>query len=161
MIIVINDVLENQYLDYINYCLPKLQYEQHYSNAGSGISFFASFNDDVFGYGFLLDILINQFRYKEIIPNKKIQLDRCYTNLYPYKNSGDWHSDDDHPNAKTILFYPQAWEPDWEGGTSFSSNPTIEYKQNAAVLFNGNIPHKADYHTNPNHRYTIAYKIKI
>ena len=81
--------------------------------------------------------------------------------MYPYKNSGDWHSDDDHPNAKTILFYPQAWEPDWEGGTSFNSNPTIEYKQNAAVLFNGNILHKADYHTNPNHRYTIAYKIKI
>ena len=165
MKITVSDVLDRHYLEYINYCLPKLRYEQHWSNIGEGVPFFASYvnDEDLFGYEFLLDLLIDKFleNNENIFLNKDIQLSRAYTNCYPYKNSGEWHIDHYNSNAVTILFYPQIWDSKFKGSTLFKNGDSINYVENNAVLFDSSVYHKAEEHFNRLHRYTIAYKILL
>ena len=52
-----------------------------------------------------------------------------------------WHTDH---GDKTVLYFPNPWEPDWGGSTYFKigdSEKEIQYKQNRLVVFDANILH--------------------
>ena len=92
---------------------------------------------------------------------KEITLERGYVNLYPFGIGGDWHTDSDSKNGRTILFYPSDWKEEYGGATEFKSGEKVEYKKNRLLVFDGTKPHRAVIHNNPKNRYTIAFKINI
>ena len=82
--------------------------------------------------------------------------------LYPYGIGGDWHTDSDTTNGKTILFYPCDWKEEYGGATEFQeSGEKVEYKKNRLLIFDGSKSHRSAVHQNPKNRYTIAFKTNI
>ena len=176
---IYDDVLDKQFLDYINYNIPLMEWEIHSSTTNQQTPLF--FNSIVVNenvkkeeYLFLFNIFVSIFgsdhpwswedptEYKRNdLQMKEITLERGYVNLYPFGIGGDWHTDSDSKNGRTILFYPSDWKEEYGGATEFKSGEKVEYKKNRLLVFDGTKPHRAVIHNNPKNRYTIAFKINI
>jgi hypothetical protein len=76
--------------------------------------------------------------------------------------NGNWHVDH---GDKTVLYFPNAWDPQWGGSTYFKigdSMKEIKYKQNRIVIFDSNIPHYGSCPTLENIlRVSIAFNLRI
>jgi hypothetical protein len=182
MLKIYDDVLDKQFLDYINYTIHTMLWIPH-SSKGLDDSpvFFNSVTIDIQRdiqrgeYIFLFHNLMYLIENEPEIKGKEIQIERGYVNLYPYGIGGDWHTDSDNTNSKTILFFPSDWKEEYGGETEFHLAPftssftvnefqpakKVEYKKNRLLIFDGTIPHKSAVHQNPKNRYTVAFKMNI
>ena len=167
----LNNILEPQLLNYVNLLLKyKVSFMPHWSSAEQfekgKMTMMNSKEltsiDNVFVY--MLDL----FEQKGLLETGKFEVKRSYANLNfsGENNGGDWHSDTGFEgtdgSTHTILFYPQLWKKEWEGGTLFKNNNNIDYIQNSVLMFDGRMVHKAAPHFNPNtFRFTLAYKVKL
>ena len=167
---IYDDILDNQFLDYINRTILRMNWKPHVSSSNQVTPLF--FNsvtidqniqrNEYNEYCFLFDIIVSIIEKEPEIKGKKISLDRGYVNLYPYGIGGDWHTDTDSKNGRTVLFYPSDWKKEYGGATEFQeSGEKVEYKKNRLLIFNSHTSHRAAVHQNPKNRYTIAFKIFI
>jgi hypothetical protein len=163
---IYDDVLDKQFLDYINYTILRMKWDLHYSTPNQETPLF--FNSVMIDqnvqkdeYIFLFDIICSIIGKEPKIKGKNILLERGYVNLYPFGIGGDWHTDSESPNGKTILFYPSDWKEEYGGATEFQTGEKVEYKKNRLLIFDGIIPHRSAVHQNPKNRYTIAFKTNI
>ena len=172
---VFDDVLDKQFLDYINYGIPQLNWQLHYSSLAGGtvdqktpLFFNSSVLDQnvrrpEYDYLFRLvaSIVVNDLQ-ASTGKEYTAELERGYVNLYPFGIGGDWHKDSDSTDGKTILFYPTDWKEEYEGATEFrTSGEKVEYRKNRLLVFDGTKSHKCAIHHNPTNRYTIAFKTNI
>ena len=164
---IYDDVLDNQFLDYINQSILGMKWNIHYSEYDQKTpSVF--FNSVTIGqnvqrdeYIFLFHIICFIIGKEPELKGKKILLERGYVNLYPFGIGGDWHTDSESPNGRTILFYPSDWKEEYGGATEFQTGEKVEYKKNRLLIFDGIIPHRSAVHQNPKNRYTVAFKTNI
>jgi len=164
---IYDNFLEDQFLDYLNQSLQKLEWKTHGSTHDQKTPLF--FNSTTMNqriqkseYCFLFDVIsaviIKDFGVKK----KDIFLEKGYVNLYPYGIGGDWHTDSSSKGGKTILFYPCDWKEEYGGATEFQeSGEKVEYKKNRLLIFDGMLLHRSLTHSNIKNRYTIAYKSQI
>ena len=165
---LVENAIDEKYLEHINNSLYQLSYKIHNSTPGSYPYFFASspfefenermvwnHKNDLFDYRNLSECLFRKLG----IENDVETVERGYTNCHPYNVSGNWHQDT--PNGKTIIFYPQTWKKEWKGSTLFKGEDSVEYIKNRVILFDGSKLHMADTHKNHDMRFTIAFKIKV
>ena len=164
---IYDDILDKQFLDYINHMLLKKEWRIHYSQINQSTPPFFSSNtlDENTRheeYVFLLEIICSIIKNEPEIKGKDIHLERGYINLYPFGIGGDWHIDSDTIDARTILFYPSDWKEEYGGATEFQEpGEKVEYKKNRLLMFDGTKSHRSAVHQNPKNRYTIAFKTKI
>ena len=164
---IYDDVLDKQFLDYINYNIPLMEWEIHSSTTNQKTPlFFNSITLDenirYEDYFFLFRIITSIIEKEPEIKGKNILLERGYVNLYPFGIGGDWHTDAKYSNSRTILFYPSDWKEEYGGATEFQeSGEKVEYKKNRLLIFDGSKSHRSAVHQNPKNRYTIAYKTNI
>ena len=168
---IYDNVLDKQFLDYINYSLLKMKWDIHYSDHGQKTPlFFNSATIDknvqkdefIFLFDIIASIIEKEPDVEPEIKGKNIFLERGYVNLYPYGIGGDWHVDSDFINPRTILFYPSDWKEEYGGATEFQeSGEKVEYIKNRLLVFDGSLSHRSAVHQNPKNRYTIAFKINI
>lgn len=94
---------------------------------------------------------------------------RCYANGMMYGTDGTVHTDSQMPGSTTFVYYPHArWSPNWGGETIFYNQEETNIiavcypTPNAAVLFDGRIPHRANGVTRlfPGVRITLMFKTK-
>ena len=164
---IYDDVLDKQFLDYINHTISRMNWISHASTFDQETPLF--FNSVTIGknvqrdeYIFLFNIIVSIIEKEPEVKGKNIFLERGYVNLYPFGIGGDWHIDSDSPNGKTILFYPSDWKEEYEGATEFQeSGEIVEYKKNRLLIFDGTKPHRSAIHQNPKNRYTVAFKTNI
>ena len=164
---IYDNVLDKQFLDYINYSFISMKWDIHYSTPNQETPLF--FNSIIIDknvqrdeYMFLFNIILSIIGKEPEIKGKNIELERGYVNLYPFGIGGDWHTDSGAPNGRTILFYPSDWKEEYEGATEFQeSGEKVEYKKNRLLIFDGILPHRSAVHQNPKNRYTIAFKTNI
>ena len=161
---IYDDVLDKQFLNYINRTISLMKWETHSSTPNQETPLF--FNSSTIDknvqkneYVFLFDIIVSIIGEEPEIKGKKILLERGYVNLYPFGIGGDWHIDSKFTNSRTILFYPSDWKEEYGGATEFKTGEKVEYKKNRLLIFDGIIPHRSAVHQNPKNRYTIAFKI--
>ena len=164
---IYDDVLDKQFLDYINYTISLMKWEIHYSTPNQKTPLFFNYitlNENIRheDYIFLFDIIVSIIEKEPEVEGKNILLERGYVNLYPFGIGGDWHVDSGYTNSRTILFYPSDWKEEYGGATEFQeSGEKVEYKKNRLLVFDGTKPHRSAVHQNPKNRYTIAYKTNI
>ena len=164
---IYDDVLDKQFLDYINHSLLSMKWISHASTNNQETPLFfnsETIADDVQmpGYIFLFNIIYSIIIEEPELEGKHLHLERGYVNLYPFGIGGDWHTDSENPNSKTILFYPSDWKEEYGGTTEFQeSGEKVEYRKNRLLVFDGTKPHRSAVHQNPKNRYTIAYKTNI
>jgi len=164
---IYDDVLDKQFLDYINQSISKMKWEIHRSTHNQETPVF--FNSVTIDQNiqknefiFLFDNIFSIIKNEPEIEGKDIRIERGYVNLYPFGIGGDWHTDSDTTDGKTILFYPSDWKEEYGGATEFQeSGEKVEYKKNRLLIFDGILPHRSAVHQNPKNRYTIAFKIFI
>ena len=166
---IYDDVLDKQFLDYINHSLLSMKWIPHASTPNQEIPLF--FNSSTIDekenvqkdeYVFLFRIITSIIEKEPEVEGKNIVLERGYVNLYPHGIGADWHIDSENPNSKTILFYPCDWKEEYGGATEFQeSGEKVEYKKNRLLIFNSHIYHRAAVHQNPKNRYTIAFKTML
>ena len=164
---IYDNVLDNQFLDYINHSLLSMKWIPHASTPNQKTPlFFNSLTIDKNvqrdEYVFLFDIIVSIIEKEPEIKGKNILLERGYVNLYPFGIGGDWHTDSESPNGRTILFYPSDWKEEYGGATEFQeSGEKVEYKKNRLLVFDGTKFHRSAVHQNPKNRYTIAFHTNI
>ena len=163
---IYDDILDKQFLDYINHSLTRLKWELHYSTPNQKTPYFFNSitideNERKEEYVFLFHIIISIIGKEPEVKGKNILLERGYVNLYPFGIGGDWHTDSESPNGRTILFYPSDWKEEYEGATELQTGEKVEYKKNRLLIFDGIIPHRSAVHQIPKNRYTIAFKTII
>ena len=163
---IYDDVLDKQFLDYINHSLLSMKWIPHASTPNQEIPlFFNSTTIDEYvqkdEYVFLFRIITSIIEKEPEVEGKNIVLERGYVNLYPFGIGGDWHTDSESPNGRTILFYPSDWKEEYEGATELQTGEKVEYKKNRLLIFDGIIPHRSAVHQNPKNRYTVAFKTEI
>ena len=164
---VYDDVLDKQFLDYINHSLLDMKWHIHASTPDQEIPLF--FNTTTIDenvrkeeYVFLFHIITSIIEKEPEVEGKNILLERGYVNLYPFGIGGDWHVDSGYTNSRTILFYPSDWKEEYGGATEFQeSGEKVEYRKNRLLMFDGTKSHRSAVHQNPKNRYTIAYKTNI
>ena len=164
---IYDDVLDRQFLGYINYTISLMKWGLHYTTPNQKTPYF--FNSITIDpsvqrdeYIFLYNIIISIIEKEPEIKGKTIQLERGYVNLYPFGIGGDWHTDSESSDGRTILFYPSDWKEEYGGATEFQeSGEKVEYKKNRLLIFDGSKYHRSAVHQNPKNRYTIAYKTNI
>jgi hypothetical protein len=162
---IYDDVLDKQFLEYINQTILNMNWQIHYSHPNQKTPLF--FNSVILDenvkkeeFIFLINIIFSIIKNEPEIKENNIQLERGYVNLYPYGIAGDWHKDSTTPNGKTILFYPCDWKEEYGGATEFQeSEEKVEYKKNRLLIFDGMVEHRSAVHHNPKNRYTVAFKI--
>jgi len=164
---IYDDVLDKQFLDYINQTLLGMQWKIWYSYQNQKTPyFFASetLTDNIWReeYNFLFSIIVSIIEKEPEVKGKKIFLERGYINLHPFGSGGDWHIDSESSDVRTILFYPSDWKEEYGGATEFQeSGEKVEYKKNRLLMFDGTLPHRSAVHQNPNNRYTVAFKTML
>jgi len=164
---IYDDVLDKQFLDYINHTISLMKWEIHYSLPNQKTPlFFNSITIDentrYEEYIFLFRIITSIIEKEPEVEGKNILLERGYVNLYPFGIGGDWHTDSEFTNSRTILFYPSDWKEEYGGATEFQeSEEKVEYKKNRLLVFDGSLYHRSAAHQNPKNRYTIAFKTNI
>ena len=165
---IYDDVLDKQFLDYINQSISRMKWEIHRSTVVDQETpvFFNSVTIDQNvqknEFIFLFDNIFSIIKNEPEIEGKDMRLERGYVNLYPFGIGGDWHMDSNTTDGKTILFYPSDWKEEYGGVTEFQeSGEKVEYKKNRLLIFNSHIYHRAAVHQNPKNRYTIAFKTCI
>ncbi len=164
---IYDNVLDKQFLDYINHTISLMKWELHYSNLNQTTPLF--FNSITLDenvrkeeFVFLFRIIVSILEKEPEVKGKNILLERGYVNLYPHGIGGDWHTDSGYTNSRTILFYPSDWKKEYGGATEFQeTGEKVEYKKNRLLMFDGTRPHRSAVHQNPKNRYTIAYKTNI
>ena len=164
---VYDDVLDKQFLNYINHSLLDMKWHIHASTPDQEIPLF--FNSSTIDenvrkeeYVFLFRIITSIIEKEPEVEGKNILLERGYVNLYPYGIGGDWHTDSRYSNSRTILFYSSDWKEEYGGATEFQeTGEIVEYRKNRLLMFDGTRPHRSAVHQNPKNRYTIAYKTNI
>ena len=169
---IYDNILDQQFLAYINYSLRTMRWIPQCSIPNQVTPWFFStetINDNIQRpeYEFLFRIIISIIGNEPEIEGKHIHLERGYVNLYPFGIGGDYHTDSkSDPKAeslqKTILFYPSDWKEEYGGATEFQeSGEKVEYKKNRLLMFDGSKLHRSAVHHNPKSRYTIAFKTEI
>ena len=164
---IYDDVLDKQFLDYINHTLINMSWQIHESGPNQKTPpFFASktLDDNIWReeYFFLFQIIVSIIEKEPEVKGKNIFLERGYVNLHPFGNGGDWHTDSESSDERTMLFYPSDWKEEYGGATEFQeSGEKVEYKKNRLLMFDGSLYHRSAAHQNPKNRYTIAFKIFI
>ena len=169
---IYDDVLDKQFLDYINHSLFRMEWKLHCSVSKQKTPlFFNSMTIDenvrkeefVFLFDIIFSIIKEDPEIKGVEPsvNNDIFIERGYVNLYPFGIGSDWHKDSDYPNSRTLLFYPSDWKEEYGGATEFKSGEKVEYKKNRLLIFDGSISHRSAVHQNPKNRYTIAFKTNL
>ena len=164
---IYDDVLDKQFLDYINQTFLSMKWELHTSISNQKTPIF--FNSPTIDqnvqrdeYLFLFNIIVSIIKEESEIKGKTILLERGYVNLYPYGIGGDWHIDSESLDGRTIMFYPSDWKEEYGGATEFQeSEEKVEYKKNRLLMFDGSKSHRSAVHQNPKNRYTIAFKTNI
>ena len=164
---IYDNVLDKQFLDYINHIISLMKWKLHYSTPNQKTPLF--FNSIMLDeniryedYFFLFRIITSIIEKEPEIKGKNILLERGYVNLYPFGIGGDWHVDSTFTNSKTLLFYPSDWKEEYGGATEFQeTGEKVEYKKNRLLVFDGTKFHRSAVHQNPKNRYTIAYKTNI
>jgi len=169
---IYDDVLDKQFLDYINHTILRMKWCLHDSRPNQKTPLF--FNSIMIGeddndgkyvqrdeYIFLFNIICSIIEKEPEVKGKNILLERGYVNLYPFGIGGEWHIDSESPNGKTILFYPSDWKEEYGGATEIQGEEKVKYKKNRLLIFDGTIPHRSAVHRNPKNRYTVAFKINI
>jgi hypothetical protein len=102
-----------------------------------------------------------------LIQNELSDLKSCYcyriiaNGTVKGQNIG-WHSDNGY---KTVLYYPNEWEPQWGGSTYFKflgSEKEVQYLQNRIVVFDADLLH---YSSSPSVdnilRVSIAFNLRL
>ena len=164
---IYDDILDNQFLDYINHTILSMKWDLHYSTPNQKTPYFFNSitideNERKEEYVFLFHIIISIIGKEPEVKGKNILLERGYVNLYLFGIGGDWHVDSKFTNSRTILFYPSDWKEEYGGATEFQeSGEKVEYKENRLLMFDGTKFHRSAVHQNPKNRYTIAYKTNI
>ena len=164
---IYDDVLDNQFLDYINHTILSMKWDLHNSTPNQKTPYFfnsITINQNIQKdeYIFLFQIIVSIIGEEPEIKGKNILLERGYVNLYPFGIGGDWHTDTESSAGRTIMFYPSDWKEEYGGATEFQeSGEKVEYKKNRLLMFDGTKPHRSAVHQNPKNRYTIAYKTNI
>ena len=163
---IYDDVLDKQFLDYINHTIFSMKWDLHYSTPNQKTPYFfnsITINQNVQRdeYIFLFQIIVSIIGEEPEVKGKNIDLERGYVNLYPFGIGGDWHTDSESPNGRTILFYPSDWKEEYGGATEIQGEEKVKYKKNRLLIFDGTIPHRSTVHRNPKNRYTIAFKTNI
>ena len=160
---IYDDVLDKQFLDYINHSLLSMKWRLHTST--NNIERKEETIENIERkeeYIFLFRIIISIIEKEPEFKGKKIFLESGYVNLYPFGIGGDWHTDSESLNERTILFYPSDWKEEYGGATEFQeSEEKVEYKKNRLLMFDGSKSHRSAVHQNPKNRYTIAFKTNI
>ncbi len=164
---IYDNVLDKQFLDYINHMIFNMKWEPHASTTSQTLPYF--FNSITIDenvkreeFVFLFRIISSILEKEPEVKGKNILLERGYVNLYPFGIGGDWHTDSGYTNSRTILFYPSDWKKEYGGATEFQeTGEKVEYKKNRLLMFDGTRPHRSAIHHNPKNRYTIAYKTNI
>ena len=163
---IYDDVLDKQFLEYINHSILSMKWTLHAStNNQKTPLFFNSITIDENvrkeEYIFLFRIIVSIIEKEPEVKGKNIFLERGYVNLYPFGIGGDWHTDSESPNGKTILFYPSDWKEEYGGATEIQGEEKVKYKKNRLLIFDGTKSHRSAVHQNPKNRYTIAFKTSI
>ena len=172
---IYDDVLDKQFLDYINDSIFSMKWMIHNSHSDQETPLFLmsaviSPDENVRKeeYIYLFNIIFSLIKNEPEFNSKNIKLNRAYVNLYPYGIGGDWHKDDEDTQsehststAATFLFYPSDWKEEYGGATEFQSGEKVEYKKNRLLIFDGSLFHRCAVHKNPHNRYCIAYKTII
>ena len=164
---IYDDILDKQFLDYINHSLLSMKWIPHASTSDQETPLF--FNSETIDenvrkeeYIFLFNIIVSIIEKEPEIKGKNIFLERGYVNLYPFGIGSDWHKDSDYSTSSTLLFYPSDWKEEYGGATEFQeSGEKVEYKKNRLLMFDGTKFHRSAIHQNPKNRYTIAFKTNI
>ena len=153
MIRIVDNFLDEGFLDYVQHILPSMDYRLH-GSVGK-LNFFNT--TDPFMPDRSFDYIMQRIADLDQLNN--IRLLRSYVNLAPCGEiyEGEYHQDD---GDITALFYPMPWSTEWQGGTDFDGQ-IIDYVTNRLVLFDADIPHKSVSHSCPTgFRYTVAFKIE-
>jgi len=164
---IYDNVLDKQFLEYINHQIFRMEWRPHYSNRDQKTPlFFSSSTIDPIvqkdEFIFLFEILLSIIESDPEIKGKHTSLERGYVNLYPYGIGGDWHIDFPSSNGRTILFYPSDWKEEYGGATEFQeSGDKVEYIKNRLLVFDGSLSHRSAIHQNLENRYTVAFKSYI
>ena len=160
---IYDDVLDKQFLGYINYTLKGLKWMPHVATGYQKTPQF--FNSPTLDqhtlrpeYVFLFDTIVSIIKKELEIGGKDIAIKKGYVNLYPFGIGGDWHIDSESSNQRTILVYPSDWKEEYGGASEFQSGEKVEYKKNRLLIFDGTKLHRSAVHQNPKNRYTIAFK---
>ena len=167
MIKVIDNIFDEQFLDYLNYTFNFLHYEfyhdydniftEHHGEVPLLLSNSSPEQFDSPPYEFMFKTFLDAGN----IINKNISIRDRYVHLAPYGSTGPLHYDTANLDDLSFIFYPSPWDPKHEGSTLFKSEDgekqIVEYKQNRLVIFPGNMWHQGLYHSNPKHRFTVVY----
>ena len=163
---IYDDILDKQFLEYINYTISQMKWIPHASTPNQKTPLF--FNSITLDqntrheeYLFLFRIIVSIIEKEPEVKGKNITLEKGYVNLYPFGMGGDWHTDSESSNQRTILVYPSDWKEEYGGATEFQSGEKVEYKKNRLLMFDGIQPHRSAVHQNSENRYTIAFKTNI
>ena len=94
---------------------------------------------------FFTDYLLNIIEEKT---NQKYELTALYCNGHTFGTSGNFHQDWHDDRGRTFLLYANdSWDHEWGGKTVFKLDDTYHYSEfvpNSAILFPGNISHRAE-----------------
>ena len=147
MIKVFDNVLSNDFLDFINREILIMQWELHQSTIEDPANFFNCTTTSYLSHQFLFEF----FSKKYFTLNKLI---RSYVNCYPPECEGSMHCDD---GDFTFLFFPTSWKDKYKGRLLFNDQQ-INYKENRLVIFDTKLNHKAEINKAKKMRYSIAWK---
>ena len=167
MIKIIDDIFEEQFLDYLNHTFKYLHYKFHIDHANN----FTEHHEEI---PIMLsnsgpeqfdsppyEYMFKMFLDADTSINRNIIINDRYVHLSPYGAKGTLLYDTHIPKDLSFIFYPSKWNPKYEGSTLIKTDKgdeqIIEYKQNRLVIFPGNFWHQTLRHTNPNHRFTVVF----
>ena len=78
----------------------------------------------------------------------KWKINRCYCNGSTFGMEGSFHTDDDHPDTKTVIYYAnEYWSQEWGGKTVFALEDKYHYVEpipNSLVIFPSGLTHRAE-----------------
>ena len=156
--IILDDFLDEDYLDHIRSIIPSLKYQLHGSDPETGVQMLVSEGDPAPHTDCLMGLSNKILNLTNI---KNASIIRAYVNLNPQGeyHSGNWHVDTGDGSNLTAIFYPMEWNTNWRGGTKFEDGDYVDYEENRLVLFDGNINHRSTPHTHEGFRYSIVFKM--
>jgi hypothetical protein len=152
-LIVIDNFLDDDFVQHIQDVIPDLTYKGHGSVDTK--NYFNSAGQwpqtDAFNFVGKKLLSLDCVKIENIL--------RCYVNLHPSgpNHGGHFHTDD---GDITAIYYSHDWDTKYGGGTDFEDGTEIDYKKNRLILFNAHTPHRGMEHSHPNlFRYTVAFKL--
>jgi len=151
---IIDDFLGDDFVEYMQDIIPDMPF-QPMSADGMGESFLASIGQYPESDAF-------KFLAKKIhqVPKLMVQhVQTIYVNLNPtgINHCGKFHTDG---GDITAMYYPYDWDEKYAGATLFEEGTRVEYVKNRLLLFDSNLSHRAEEHSNTNmFRYTVAVKM--